>query len=109
METNTLSLETAHTLTEMTDYTADAISKKVISKKDGGDILLMAFKNGQELKEHTASADALVQVLEGKCNITISGKPFHLVAGQFIIMPANIPHAVVSDGDFKMLLTRIKD
>lgn len=109
MEATTINIEMVHKLSELAPYADGSIAKKVIAKKEGGDMILMAFKNGQELKEHTAPADALVQILEGKCKITISGKPFHLKAGEFIIMPANIPHAVASDGDFKMLLTRIKD
>lgn len=108
MESHSLTIEKVHNLKALASYSDQAVSKTLITKKEGGDILLLAFKNGQELKEHTASADALVQVVEGKCNITIDGKPFHLESGQLIIMPANIPHAVVSDGDFKMLLTRIK-
>ena len=52
--------------------------------------------------------DAMVQVLDGKAEFTIEGKPFPLVAGQMLIMPANKPHAVNAVERFKMLLTMIK-
>lgn len=50
----------------------------------------------------------MVQVLEGKGEILINGSSFVLGAGQAIIMPANIPHAVNAVEQFKMLLTMIK-
>jgi quercetin dioxygenase-like cupin family protein len=69
---------------------------------------LFAFDAGQELSEHTAPFDALVQVLDGEAEIFISGKPFKLIAGQAIILPADLPHAIKASQKFKMLLTMIR-
>jgi quercetin dioxygenase-like cupin family protein len=69
---------------------------------------LFAFDKDQQLSEHSAPFDALIQILDGKAKITIDGKPYELKAGQSIIMPANIPHAVYAVEKFKMLLTMIK-
>jgi quercetin dioxygenase-like cupin family protein len=71
-------------------------------------VTLFAFDAGQELSEHTAPFDALVHVLDGEAEIRISGQPFHLKAGEAIIMPANQPHAVKATKQFKMLLTMIR-
>jgi len=60
------------------------------------------------LSEHTAPFDAMVHVLDGEAEVTISGKPFQLSAGDMIIMPANEPHAVKAIANFKMLLTMIR-
>lgn len=84
------------------------ISKKVIQKPTGN-ITLFSFDQGQELSEHSAPFDALVQVVDGEAQIIIAGKPFDLQSGESIIMPANIPHAVKATKAFKMLLTMIKD
>jgi len=58
--------------------------------------------------EHTAAFDALVNIVDGTADIIINGKSNILHAGQFIIMPANIPHAVKAVEKFKMVLVMIK-
>jgi quercetin dioxygenase-like cupin family protein len=80
----------------------------VIVKTKGGNVTLFAFDAGQELSEHTAPFDALVQVLDGQAQITIDKKPFDLTANQTILMPSNIPHALKATKQFKMLLTMIR-
>ena len=70
---------------------------------------LFAFDEGQELSEHTAPFDALVQIFEGEASISINGSSHLLHDGEIIVMPANIPHAVQARGRFKMLLTMIKE
>ena len=69
---------------------------------------LFAFDQGEGLSEHTAPFDALVQVLEGVAEITISGNRFSVKSGESIIMPANKPHALRATEKFKMLLTMIR-
>jgi len=93
----------------MVEYSEDGIVSKRVIQKDKGNISLFAFDKGQRLSEHTAPFDALVQVLEGKAGIIISGELFEVEAGHSIIMPANIPHAVNAIENFKMLLTMIKE
>jgi quercetin dioxygenase-like cupin family protein len=83
------------------------VSRTLINQKTGT-VTLFAFDAGQELSEHTAPYDALVEVFDGETEITISGKPFRLKAGDLIIMPANQPHAVKAVTKFKMMLTMIR-
>ena len=95
-------------LVELVDYADDSIVSKTIIDKSVGTITLFAFDKGQNLSEHTAPYDAVVQVLDGKAALTIGGKPTTVSAGQLIIMPANVPHAVAAEEKFKMLLTMIR-
>ena len=90
------------------EYSDGGIVSKRIIHKDVGNVSLFAFDQGQQLSEHTAPFDALLTVLEGKGEVLIDGKPYHLGAGESIIMPANIPHAVNAVEQFKMLLVLIK-
>ena len=90
------------------EYSAEGIVSKRVLQKEKGNVSLFAFDKDQQLSEHSAPFDALIQVLDGQGRITIGGKPFDLKAGQSIIMPANIPHAVYALEKFKMLLTMIK-
>ena len=94
---------------EKVEYSPEGIVSKRVIQKEKGNISLFAFDKAQRLSEHTAPFDAMVQVLEGKAEIVISGKPFMVGQGQAIIMPANIPHAVNAVEKFKMLLTMIKE
>jgi quercetin dioxygenase-like cupin family protein len=72
-------------------------------------VTLFAFAGGQELSEHTAPFDALVQVLEGELVLTIGGTEVHARPGEIVLMPADIPHALRAVGDTKMLLTMLRD
>lgn len=91
------------------EYSANGIISKRVLQKSNGNVSLFSFDKDQKLSEHTAPFDALIQVIEGEAEILIDRKPFHLQAGQSIIMPANIPHAVNAVSKFKMLLTMIKE
>jgi quercetin dioxygenase-like cupin family protein len=83
------------------------VSREILKKKTGT-VTLFAFDTGQGLSEHTAPFDAMVYVLEGQVEISISGQPHTLNAGDLIIMPANQPHAVKALSPFKMILTMIR-
>ena len=93
---------------DLIDYQEDSIVSKMLINKDVGSVTLFAFDEKQKLSEHTAPFDALVQVLNGEAEISISGKKYSLKQGDFIIMPANKPHAVTAIKRFKMILTMIK-
>ena len=78
------------------------------NSQDTGTVTLFAFDKGQGLSEHIAPFDALVHILDGEAEITISGKKYHLVQGQMVILPANKPHALQALSRFKMLLVMIR-
>lgn len=98
----------ATTTVEMISYQSDSIVSKTILNPDSGSVTLFAFDAGQSLSEHTAPFDALVQVLDGRADITIGGEPVTVSAGEMVIMPANVPHALSAPVPFKMLLTMLK-
>ncbi len=102
---NTGKFDFAHKI----DYSSDGIVSKQIIKKPAGNITLFAFDKGQELSEHSAPFDALVQVLEGTGEIIIDGNPHLTGKGESIILPAGHPHAVKAPEKFKMLLTMIRE
>jgi len=95
-------------LVSSVDYQDEAVVSKTLLKSNAGTVTLFAFGEGQELSEHTAPYDAMVQILDGSAEITIAGEAISVQAGQMIIMPANQPHSVRAAERFKMLLTMIK-
>ncbi len=90
------------------DYAADAIVSKTILDKPAGTITLFAFDKGQRLSEHQAPYDAVIEVVDGKGVVTIAGAENEVGAGEIIIMPGNVPHAVSAVEKFKMLLIMIR-
>lgn len=95
-------------LLDMVDYQDGAVVSKTLIDRKTGTVTLFAFGEGQGLSEHTAPFDALVQVVDGEVEITISGRPFRLGPGEIIVMPANEPHALKAVSRFKMVLTMIR-
>ena len=95
-------------LTELVEYQEGTIVSRTIINKDNGTVTIFAFDKDQALSEHTAPFDALLQVLDGKVEVLISGKKHYLATGEMIIMPANEPHAVKAVIKFKMMLFMIK-
>jgi len=83
------------------------VSKEIVSKPTGT-MTLFAFDKGQGLSEHKAPYDAVVMVTDGIAEITVSGKANIVKAGEYLIMPANAPHALKAKEQFKMILTMIK-
>ena len=97
-----------HRIVGLIDYQAYAVVSREILKAKTGTVTLFAFDEGQGLSEHTAPFDALVQVLDGEAEITVSGKSHKVEAGELIIMPANKPHALKAVRRFKMMLVMIR-
>ena len=95
-------------LSDLVKYQENAVVSSEIIKKDTGIITVFAFDKGQGLSEHTAPFDALVNIIDGQAEVTISGKPFTVKEGEMIIMPANKPHSMKAVEKFKMFLVMIK-
>jgi len=98
----------ASTLRDLIGYQEGSVVSRTLIDKKAGTVTLFAFDEKQGLSEHTAPYDALVFVLDGEVEVTISGKPITLKQGEMTIMPAHEPHALAAKTKFKMLLTMIK-
>ncbi len=96
------------TLADLVSYQEDAVVSKTVIKKETGTVTLFAFDSNQGLSEHTAPFDAMVCVLDGEVEITISKKPYILKTGEMIVLPVGEPHALKAVTRFKMMLTMIR-
>jgi len=95
-------------LADLVAYQKGSVVSRTVIDKKVGTVTLFSFDEGQGLSEHTAPFDALVYLLDGEAEISISGKPLHLREGEMTVMPANQPHALKAVGRFKMLLVMIR-
>jgi len=81
---------------------------RTLVKAEGGTVTAFAFDTGEALSEHSAPFDALVLGVEGTAEVTISGTPHRVSAGDILLLPANKPHALRATAPFKMILVMIK-
>ena len=93
----------------LVQYQAGSVVSRTIIDKKAGTVTLFAFDKGQGLSEHTTPFDAMVLIIDGEAEITLSGKPLTVKTGEMLIMPANKPHALKAVNNFKMALVMIKD
>lgn len=93
---------------DMVAYQDGSIVSKEIIKKPTGTVTIFAFDQDQGLSEHTAPFDALVYIMDGEAEITISGEPHRLKEGEMIIMPGGKPHALKAVKRFKMMLVMVR-
>ena len=105
---NPTSIESPAVAADLVSYQAGSVVSRALVKKSAGTVTLFAFDAGQGLSEHTAPFDALVHVLDGRASVTVGGQPHDVAAGQMLLLPANVPHALHAPERFKMLLTMIR-
>ncbi len=93
---------------ELIAYQAGAVVSREIIRKPTGTVTIFAFDKGQGLSEHVAPFDALVEVVDGEAEVTVSHKKSRVAKGEMILMPAKAPHALFARKRFKMLLTMVR-
>ncbi len=99
-----IEFEKAIDMAGMVGYQEGQIVSRTLVQNKHVSITLFAFDIGEEISSHESEGDALVYVLDGSALLTIGGVEHTAAAGQAVVMPANIPHAVAAPGQFKMLL-----
>ena len=95
-------------LSENVPYAIGSVVSKTLLKKEVGNITLFSFDTGQGLSEHTAPFDAVVYILDGEAQITIGGETQTVAAGEMLVMPAGVAHAMHAERRFKMLLILLR-
>lgn len=92
----------------LVEYEPGKIISRTLAKQPGVNMTLMAFAAGEGVSTHAAPGDAMAYILDGEAEITIDGNAHIASAGQALVMPAGIPHAVTALTSFKMLLIVVK-
>ena len=95
-------------LVDLVQYKEGQVVSRTLAQSKAVTLTLFAFHEGEGLSAHSAPGDALVQILDGTARITIGDTAHSVNAGEAIVMPANVPHALDATQRFKMLLTLVK-
>ena len=91
-------------LKDQVAYQEGQVVSKTLVQNDTVSMKIFSFDKGEEISTHAAGGDAMVTVLEGKGRFTVADEVFYLEAGETLIMPKDIPHAVYGEEKFKMQL-----
>ncbi|MCH5225307.1 MAG: cupin domain-containing protein [Muribaculaceae bacterium] len=96
-------------LHESVDFNGDKPSFRQVFETTKGGVSLVALKAGQKLETHTAPFEVMVTICEGDIEFTMLDMSYHMKAGEFLLMGANVPHSVVANTDSKIMLVKVKD
>lgn len=91
-------------LKDLVDYQQGQVVSRTLVQNDAVSMTLFSFDKGEEISTHASGGDAMVTVLEGRGRFVVGGEVFFLQAGETVVMPQNVPHAVYAVERFKMLL-----
>ena len=96
--------QTKLNLKDLVAYQPGQVVSKTLVQNEYVSMTIFSFDKGEEISTHAAGGDAMVTVLEGKGRFNVGGEVFYLEAGDTLIMPKDIPHAVYGEEQFKMQL-----
>ena len=96
--------QTKLSLKDQIAYQPGQVVSKTLVQNEKVSMTLFSFDKGEEISSHAAGGDAMVTVLDGTGRFTVVEDVFFLHAGETLIMPKGIPHAVFGEEQFKMQL-----
>ena len=97
--------ETVLKLADLVSIQPGQVVSKTLAQNKAVSVTLFAFDKGEEISTHDSTGDAMVTVLEGVGRFTVGGVPHIVKAGEALVMPATVPHAVYGEEAFKWMLT----
>lgn len=100
-----IELSKAIDLKSLVAYQDGQVVSRTLAQGKPINITLFAFAKDEEISSHASEGDAMVQILDGTAEITIGTEKFIVNEGETIVMPANVPHALLAKKPFKMILT----
>ncbi|OMG01260.1 cupin domain-containing protein [Paenibacillus sp. FSL R7-0337] len=86
----------------------EQVSSLTLVQRQNLAMTLISVDTGSSIGGHSSPGDAMVNILSGEARITIDDKPYSVRAGETLILPANIPHALYATEAFQMLLIVVK-
>ncbi|QGP91003.1 Cupin domain protein [Neomoorella glycerini] len=72
-------------------------------------IMNLTLAPGDEVPSHTTPVDVLFHVIEGEGSITVGPETAKVSAGEIVVSPAGIPHALAANAgsSFSVLVMKI--
>ena len=89
-------------------YNSDKPAINVLMETDFSKEIRIAFKAGQEMKEHKNAFPITVEMVEGDLNFGVNGEVLALSRGDLIALEGNVPHNLHAKSDCIVRLTLTK-
>ena len=70
-------------------------------------LVVFGFDAGQELTEHTSSAEVIVQVVSGRITLTVEGTAHLLTPASWLLLEPRRPHSLRAEEPSIVLLTLV--
>lgn len=96
--------QTKLNLKNLVEYQKGQVVSKTLVQNEAVSMTIFSFDKGEEISTHASGGDAMVTVLDGRGRFTVEDEVFYLEAGETLIMPKDLPHAVYAEEQFKMQL-----
>ncbi len=89
-------------------YKEERPAVQVLLDSDAGKEIRIAFKKGQEMKEHHAPFPIVVEVFEGHILFGVEGEKVDLKRGDLITLKSKVPHDLkaLQDSIVRLSLSR---
>lgn len=84
--------------------TREGIVSKVPFETKNMQVSVFSVAKGQEISEHTSPKAVIVTLISGALNFTVGHAVHHMVAGDFIYLTPNEPHALSACEDSRVQL-----
>ncbi|MEZ4968029.1 MAG: cupin domain-containing protein [Saprospiraceae bacterium] len=82
-----------HTLSDIAPFTISRGFHARFIHSDSMTIAYVDIDEGADLPEHSHVHEQVLNLLEGRFELTVDGVPQQLVAGDVFVIPSNVPHA----------------
>lgn len=90
------------------DHREGTVASRMLVNSKAGGIAVFSFDEEEGLLEHAAPFDAVVTARGGECELWVALEIVMMAAGQTIIFPENVPHALSAVTRFTKTLTMIR-
>ncbi len=70
-------------------------------------VVRLVIAAGKQMDTHKAAGEITLSCVQGRVTFFVEGKPRELSAGQFLYLPAGVPHALRGEEDSVVLLTMV--
>ena len=89
------------------DIPTDGTLSRVLYRDTDIRVVVFAFDAGQELTEHTSSAEVIVQVVSGRITLTVEGTAHLLTPASWLLLEPRRPHSLRAEEPSIVLLTLV--
>ena len=92
---------------DLIEYREGQITSLALVRSKGVNMTILAFDDEQLLPTNQTPGPALVQIRDGTAYFTGGNEEVNLPQGKTLLIPAGVPHSVIAQERFKMLVTSI--